>query len=145
MDLPDRRVLRQQLTLPPAQLRHVVCEDDGADAIAFRSQRDGAKLDESLVCLDLDLPWGTTARHHLDRLVDRAGDGRKSGDCSAEMSPQQIPRVAEPSKGRQRIRAGVRDDARGVETEQPIANSGGRLEIHLSVPLREPALGDHPC
>src|SRR5207344_3567306 len=74
MDLPDRRVLRQQLTLPPAQLRHVVGEDEGAGAIAFRSQRDGAKLDESLVCLDLDLPWSTTTRHHLHRLVDRARD-----------------------------------------------------------------------
>ena len=87
MDLPDRRVLGDQLALAVPQLGHVPEQDQRAGPAAVHHQRDGPQLDDRAVRLDLGLQVRPAAggQHQrvVARLAGRAQPGRQRPELRA--------------------------------------------------------------
>ena len=143
VDLPDGRVLGDQLALAAAQFGDVAQQYERADAGALGLERDGAQLDDAAVALDLGLAGRVTAGQLDQGLVDRAAGGREFGGGLAEVVADEVGGEAEAVVGGEAVGAGVLDDAVGVEPDQPVADARRRVHVDLLAGEGERPGGDH--
>src|SRR5207244_13616089 len=97
VDLTDGGFLGKQLTLPAAQLGDVPDEDERAGPLAPHDERDGAKLHDRAVAVDLRLLGRTAPGDEHQRLVDRLARGPELRGDGAELGTGQARGQPEPS------------------------------------------------
>ena len=144
VDLADRRVLGQQLALPPAQLGDVAHEDDATDAYPRREHGDRPELDDRALALHLDAPRRTPSRDGYQILVDRAPTRDQLPGHRVEAAAGQVSGKAEPAVGRERVGAREGHDAVDVEPDEAVTGARRGVEPLEPAREREAALSDHP-
>jgi hypothetical protein len=148
VDLPDGRVLAQDLAVAATQLADVAHQHQGAARLAGRHQRQDPQGDGGALRLDLALARLAEPERRRDgrrpaRLVEDAGLGGQLGHRATQVHAEQVGRHPEPAEGGQAVGAGVDDVTGAVEADQAVADAGGVLGVGQRAGERERALGDH--
>ena len=111
VDLADRRVLGDQLAVAAPQVADVADQDQRADPLPVRPQRDRAHDQRHRGRRQLGVPVGATAEDRAQRLLVGALARRHQvAGQVGEHHAGEVAGQAQPPEGRQRVGAGV-DDA----------------------------------
>ena len=145
VDLADGRVLGDQLTVAAAQVGHVADQDQRADVVALRAQRDRAHDQRDAVgAADLGVAVRPAAEDRAQRLlVGSAPRRHQLAGQVGEREPGEVAGETETAVDRERVRARVDHVAGRVDAQEAVADPRGVRVVAAVSPGREVAVGDH--
>jgi hypothetical protein len=143
MNLPDGRLLGDQLPFPAAQLRHVPEQDQRPHVLAVGAQRDRAQEQRGVGVLDLDLLGRAPGDHGREHVVDLVPGLQQLGREVLQPGADQVGHQTHPPVRRQRVGARERHHSVPIDADAAVTDPWCRGQQPFPA-VREDPVGDHP-